>query len=682
MIQFLTTDLLNTFDTNDNTTMNLSFYNTEIIRQKGKYKSGYNDLPNLQQNTQVDPLYSDRTDFLITNNTINIIPSVQTTAIKKITIEKKALMDIFIGYHQQLYDLNLSRVLGRDQIIQVAIANGSAESIVDWGTTCGLDTDQQIAFQIITGYYVLSYIYDLKNMDEEDQATTFIKEEQRRLEHLVGHSGIKSNQLICFLHGPGGSGKSTVISLLQQYSREYHMLLKNNTYNRSIVITAMTGVAATIIGGETAHSAMCLNYKKIPADQIELWPNTKLVVVDEISFANNDNIDNINQKLSILKENSRDPFGGIHIIFCGDLRQLEPINGKPLYRDHVTESSLFKLHMNCYIELNGQHRFNQDPEWGRLLSRFREGLPTESDISTINQRYIKQKKISIPADIKYATYRNSDRDAINTGIFVTKIKHSADIYFNTDNFIMIFADKIRIQKDSSFIQLSQHRRQFFYENCGESNIKNGRSGRIDPVLKIYKNCEVMLTENIDVFNGLANGTRATVQTVSLHTGHNFFQVNVGNLLVKGIYASSIEHIMLKHINSGNQTTQTFKVQPKQRTFRVAIPVPLEFATLYNNQKKNEVFTMRANQIPIIVNNATTGHKLQGTGVDNLFVHAWSYKRNWPYVILSRVRQRNGLFLRHKIDKNISKYAMDDDLISFIAYFKNLLPQQNPLDTNT
>ena len=92
--------------------------------------------------------------------------------------------------------------------------------------------------------------------------------------------------------------------------------------------------------------------------------------------------------------------------------------------------------------------------------------------------------------------------------------------------------------------------------------------------------------------------------------------------------------------------------------------------------------MRANQIPIIVNNATTGHKLQGTGVDNLFVHAWSYKRNWPYVILSRVRQRNGLFLRHKIDKNISKYAMDDDLISFIAYFKNLLPQQNPLDTNT
>lgn len=92
--------------------------------------------------------------------------------------------------------------------------------------------------------------------------------------------------------------------------------------------------------------------------------------------------------------------------------------------------------------------------------------------------------------------------------------------------------------------------------------------------------------------------------------------------------------------------------------------------------------MRANQIPIIVNNATTGHKLQGTGVDKLFVHGWNYRRNWPYVILSRVRQRNGLFLRRRTDKKISKYAMDDDLTSFIAYFKNLPPQQNPFNTDT
>jgi hypothetical protein len=35
------------------------------------------------------------------------------------------------------------------------------------------------------------------------------------------------------------------------------------------------------------------------------------------------------------------------------------------------------------------------------------------------------------------------------------------------------------------------------------------------------------------------------------------------------------------------------------------------------------------------NNATTGHKLQGSSVDSIFVHAWIYE--WAYVVLSRVR---------------------------------------------
>jgi hypothetical protein len=329
--------------------------------------------------------------------------------------------------------------------------------------------------------------------------------------------------------------------------------------------------------------------------------------------------------------------------------------------------------MNCYIELNGQHRFNQDPEWGEILQRFRNGEPNASDIILINQRHIKPKKHIIPTDIKYATYRNRDRDAINTGIFMTKLCFSAKNHFNTDNFIIIFADNIHIKKDTSFIQLSQHRRQFFYENCGESNIKSGRNGRLDPVLKLYNNCEVMLTENIDVLNGLANGTRATIQTVALKQSHNCFYVDVGNnVVVKGIYASSVEYVILKHINS-THCTQTFKIHPKSATFKANIPYPIDIVSS-NSKLKSEQFDMRAFQLPIIVNNATTGHKLQGTGVDKLFVHGWHYRRNWPYVVLSRVRQRNGLFLRHKINNNIAKYAMDNELQSLIAYFRNLLPE--------
>ena len=37
--------------------------------------------------------------------------------------------------------------------------------------------------------------------------------------------------------------------------------------------------------------------------------------------------------------------------------------------------------------------------------------------------------------------------------------------------------------------------------------------------------------------------------------------------------------------------------------------------------------MKATQLPIIIKNATAGHKLQDSGVDTLFVHNWSYVTN-------------------------------------------------------
>ena len=51
----------------------------------------------------------------------------------------------------------------------------------------------------------------------------------------------------------------------------------------------------------------------------------------------------------------------------------------------------------------------------------------------------------------------------------------------------------------------------------------------------------------------------------------------------------------------------------------------------------EAITMRANQVPLLINNVTTVHKLQWSAVDALFVHGCHYATNWVYVILSRVK---------------------------------------------
>ena len=90
-------------------------------------------------------------------------------------------------------------------------------------------------------------------------------------------------------------------------------------------------------------------------------------------------------------------------------------------------------------------------------------------------------------------------------------------------------------------------------------------------------------------------------------------------------------------------------------------------------KDTELFYMKATQFQIIVNNATTGHKLQGSGVENLFVHNWYYVTNWVYVILSRVKTRSGLFLRYKLDNNLSKFSVPKKLTSMISKFKDKTP---------
>lgn len=72
---------------------------------------------------------------------------------------------------------------------------------------------------------------------------------------------------------------------------------------------------------------------------------------------------------------------------------------------------------------------------------------------------------------------------------------------------------------------------------------------------------------------------------------------------------------------------------------------------------------------MLVNNATTEHKLQGSGVDNIFIHSWSYVQNWPYVMLSRVRTQSGLFMRSKLRRDLGCYAVPPGLKRMLKSFE-------------
>ena len=78
------------------------------------------------------------------------------------------------------------------------------------------------------------------------------------------------------------------------------------------------------------------------------------------------------------------------------------------------------------------------------------------------------------------------------------------------------------------------------------------------------------------------------------------------------------------------------------------------------------------QIPINCNDATTGHKLQGMSKDKLIVVNWSYAANWIYVVLSRVRTLNGLYLLKPLpDDCLDAFQVPNDLVAFEQRMRGL-----------
>jgi hypothetical protein len=84
----------------------------------------------------------------------------------------------------------------------------------------------------------------------------------------------------------------------------------------------------------------------------------QLIIVDKISFASPGLIHKLQANLRSLLESMNKHCGGV---FAGDFYQLEPMKADPLFQTNCAE---FHQLINCFIELNGQHRFKDDPEWG------------------------------------------------------------------------------------------------------------------------------------------------------------------------------------------------------------------------------------------------------------------------------------------------------------------------------
>ena len=76
------------------------------------------------------------------------------------------------------------------------------------------------------------------------------------------------------------------------------------------------------------------------------------------------------------------------------------------------------------------------------------------------------------------------------------------------------------------------------------------------------------------------------------------------------------------------------------------------------------------QIPVISSDAITGHKLQDLTKDNLIVYSWNKITEWIYVVLSRVKTLEGLFLVRPLKLTDIK-PPSKEYLSFLQRMKDM-----------
>lgn len=195
-----------------------------------------------------------------------------------------------------------------------------------------------------------------------------------------------------FITGRAGTGKSTLLSYFRHTTR------------KKVVVLAPTGVAALNVQGQTIHSFFRFKpnitmeqVKKIRFnnDKENIYKKLDAIIIDEISMVRADLLDYVDRFLRLNRTEINSPFGGIQMIFIGDLYQLPPVvtgAEKQAFADlyptpYFYSARVFDSLEMEFVELEKIYR-QHDEEFINLLNSIRNRSITEDGLKLLNQRYI------------------------------------------------------------------------------------------------------------------------------------------------------------------------------------------------------------------------------------------------------------------------------------------------------
>lgn len=280
-----------------------------------------------------------------------------------------------------------------------------------------------------------------------------------------------------FITGKAGTGKSTLL----QYFRAHT--------SKRVVVLAPTGVAAVNVQGQTIHSFFRfkpdITPETVPSIRIRkaarrVYKNLDAVVIDEISMVRADLLDCMDGFLRLHGPKEDAPFGGVQMIFFGDLYQLPPVVA-PHDRQVFTQVYLSPYFFDAKsfrslnierVELNKIYR-QKEEDFIRLLSAVRDRSVTSQQMNLLNQRVNGRFEPPSGELYVYLTTTNAIADKINQ----EELAKLPSVSFYPEGEITNDFDK-KVLPTQQILELKHGAQVMLLNNDSQGRWVNGSLGKI------------------------------------------------------------------------------------------------------------------------------------------------------------------------------------------------------------
>ena len=315
--------------------------------------------------------------------------------------------------------------------------------------------------------------------------TTFSPEATRAID-LVNNTDTN-----VFITGKAGTGKSTLLEHIRLHSK------------KNLIVLAPTGVSAVHVHGDTIHSFFTLKpgYEKDEAMSMRIdekkaskYKRIKTIAIDEISMVRADLLDAVDIVLRRARKDDR-AFGGVQMIFFGDLYQLPPVvtpsDHQKFYAEYPSpyffDAQVFNAQTDLFgngltfetVELSTIYR-QQDTTFIDVLNAVRDNTVTAAHLATLNARLDEAFTPKKKEKYMYLMTTNASAQVINDArlgdIWSVEKTFTADITGDVPR---------NLYPNDTSITLKVGAQVMFVNNEPERQWVNGTIGTVKKIEEVY-----------------------------------------------------------------------------------------------------------------------------------------------------------------------------------------------------